>query len=59
MTNLKKRKTQLGNDQTLGPDITDKMQGDKMIRENMAAGEKTLRAIKKLKGPGKHLGADD
>ena len=53
---IKTKKKQLGNDQILGPDITDKLQADKQIRENMSMGTKTYNAIKKLKPQGKDFG---
>jgi len=52
---VEKRK-KLGNDQSLGPDITNFLQADSMIKENMASGKATLGAIGKTKGPGKHFG---
>jgi len=51
-----KERKKLGNDQTLGPDITNFLQEGKMISDNMAAGKATLGAISKTKGPGKHFG---
>ena len=52
---VEKRK-KLGNDQILGPDITNFLQADQGIQDNMAAGKATLGAISKTKGPGKHFG---
>ncbi len=52
---VEKRK-KLENSQILGPDITDFLAEDKGIQENMAAGQATLSAISKTKGPGKHFG---
>ena len=54
---VEKRK-KLGNDQILGPDITNFLQEGKGIQDNMAAGKATLGAISKSKGPGKHFGDD-
>ena len=50
------KRKKLGNDQILGPDITNFLQEGKGIQDNMAAGKATLGAISKTKGPGKHFG---